>query len=243
MFAKAYKAKIHRAFTKEKKQFYKHFKETTGKSLAFGLSYSQFAYRFKNDFEAEFGKKYSKVAYHMLVSRDSSEFYEKLYKPHFTENYLDKYLLSRADFEGDKNAKLGDSAIKHLYVPPFAITISLLTGILNFISVLGFLVFMLLKLNVSSNRVFFAKSIFKLTLLAAFYFYPYYEVSELHILQKYQALEKLQADEETASYVKVLEWVMVYEKITYETLYPPLKTFKYLFETAEPYVKGEAKTI
>lgn len=239
-FAKAYKSKINRAFVKEKKQFYKQLKKTTGKNLSFGLSYSQFAYRFKNDFEAEFGKKYSKVAYQMLINRDSSEFYEKLYKPHFTENYLDKYLLSRADFEEDKNAKIGDGAIKHLYVPPFAITISLLTGILNFISVVGFLVFMFLKLHVSSTRVFFAKSIFKLTLLAAFYFYPYYEVSELHILQKYQALEKLQADEETAPYVKVLEWVMVYEKITYETLYPPLKTFKYLFETSENHDFREA---
>jgi len=231
-FAKAYKNKIHRAFKKEKKQFYSQLKEKTGKSLPFGLSYSKFAYRFKNDFKAEFGDKYSKVAYHMLVSRDSSEFYAKLYKPYFTENNLDKYLLSRADFEGDKNAKLGDSAIKHLYVPPFAIAISLLTGILNFISVVGFLVFMFLKLNVSSSKEFFIKSAFKLVLLSGFYFYPYYEVSNLHILQKYKALEKLQENETAAPYIKVLEWIMVYEKMTYQTLYPPIKTFRYLVETA-----------
>jgi len=231
-FAKAYKNKIHRAFKKEKKQFYAQLKETTGRSLPFGLSYSQFAYRFKNDFQAEFGDKYSKVAYHMLVNRDSSEFYEKLYKPYFTENNLDKYLLSRADFEGDNNAKLGDSAIKHLYVPPFAIAISLLTGILNFISVVAFLVFMFLKLNVSSSKEFFLKSAFKLVLLAAFYFYPYYEVNNLHILQKYKALEKLQENETAAPYIKVLEWIMVYEKVTYQTLYPPIKTFRYLVETA-----------
>jgi len=231
-FAKAYKNKIYRAFKKEKKQFYAQLKETTGKSLPFGLSYSQFAYRFKNDFQAEFGDKYSKVAYHMLVNRDSSEFYEKLYKPYFTENNLDKYLLSRADFEGDKNAKLGDSAIKHLYVPPFAIAISLLTGILNFISVVGFVVFMFLKLNVSSSKEFFLKSSFKLVLLACFYFYPYYEVSNLHILQKYKALVKLQENETAAPYIKVLEWIMVYEKVTYQTLYPPIKTFKYLVETS-----------
>jgi len=231
-FAKAYKNKIHRAFKKEKKKFYTELKEKTGKSLPFGLKYSQFAYRFKSDFESEFGKKYSKVAYHMLVSRDSSEFYEKLYKPHFTENNLDKYLLSRADFEGDKNAKLGDSAIKHLYVPPFAIAISLLTGILNFISVVGFLVFMFLKLKVSASKEFFIKSTFKLVLLSGFYFYPYYEVSNLHILQKYKALEKLQENETAAPYVKVLEWIMVYEKITYQTLYPPIKDFRYLVETS-----------
>jgi len=227
-FASAYKNKIHRAFKSEKKKFYSQLKETTGKSLPFGLTYRQFAYRFKNDFNAEFGKKYSNVAYKMLLSRDSSKFYEKLYKPYFTHNNLDQYLLSREDFEGDKNALLGDNAIKHLYVPPFAIAISLLTGILNFISVLAFLFFIFFKLDLSSSKEFFTKTAFKLVLLLAFCLYPYYEVNNLNILQKYQALQKLQENETAAPYIKILEWVMVYEKVTYETLYPPIKRFKYL---------------
>jgi len=219
-FARAYKAKINREFTKVKKKFSAELKKETGKYIQFGLNYNQFVYKFKSDFTKEFGKKWGNVLYKMAKAKDTSKFYSKFYKPKYKDEYLRDFLLTKNDFNNDKHKELGDGAIKHLFIPPFAIGMSLIAGILNFVSVVVILIFLVIRLDsLDAKKQFFIKGTVKLIILSLLILYPYYKMQEYNAFEGYIALEKVKESETGAKYLNLLEWIMVYEKFGYENLY------------------------
>ena len=223
-FARAYKSKINKEFKKVTKQFRAQMKQKTGKNIKFGLNYSQFVYYFKSDILKQYGKRDGKVLYTMLRKKDTSEFYSKFYKPKFKEEYLKEYLLDKKDFEKAKYQELGDGAIKHLFIPPFAIIMSLLAGVLNLVSVIVMLIFVIInieKLSLTQQIVF--KNSVKISILAFFLWYPFYKMQDINTLGHYKALEKVKDNKDGARYIKALEWVMIYEKINYDSIYGVLK--------------------
>jgi hypothetical protein len=226
-FVRAYKAKINKEFSKVKKQFRAELKKKTGKSIKFGLNYKQFVYSFKSEFTKEHGKKYGTILYNMVKIKDTSEFYSKFYQPKFKKQYLQDYLLSKKDFQTDKHSELGDGAIKHLFIPPFAIGMSLIAGILNFVSVIAMILFLIIKIDkLTVPQQFTLKSVVKLTILTLLIWYPFYKMKELDALSQYKALEIVKENEDGERYVKVLEWIMIYEKINYEKIYSLMKASK-----------------
>jgi len=223
-FARAYKAKINREFTKVKKKFSAELKKETGKDIPFGLNYNQFVYKFKSDFTKEFGEKWGNVAYKMAKAKDTSSFYSKLYKPKYKDEYLRDFLLTKNDFIGDEHKELGDGAIKHLFIPPFAIGMSLIAGILNFVSVVVILIFLVIRIDgLDFKKQFLIKGTVKLIILSILILYPYYKMQEYNAFEGYTALEKVKESETGSKYLKLLEWIIVYEKFGYENLYKYLK--------------------
>jgi len=223
-FASAYKAKINREFSKVKKKFSAELKQETGKYIQFGLNYNQFVYKFKSDFTKEVGKKWGQVLYTMAKAKDTSKFYSKFYKPKYKDEYLRDFLLTKSDFNGDKHKELGDGSVKHLFIPPFAIGMSLIAGILNFVSVVVILIFLVIRLDrLDSKRQFLIKGTVKLIILSTLILYPYYKMQEYNALEGYTALEKVKESETGAKYLNILEWIMVYEKFGYENLYKYLR--------------------
>ena len=104
--------------------------------------------------------------YESYCKEDTSEFYSKFYKPKFKDKYVKKYLLSKENFEDTQYQELGDNAIKHLYIPPFAIGMSLIAGILNLVSVIIMILFIIIKLDkLSFVQQIAIKSSLKLLLL------------------------------------------------------------------------------
>lgn len=226
-FARAYKSKINKEFKKVKKQFSSELKKQLGKSIPFGLKYSQFVYRFKTDFIKKYGKKYGTILYKMVQNKDTSKFYSKFYKPKFKNEYLKEYLLTKNDFNSEEHKELGDAAIKHLFIPPFAIGMSLMAGILNFISVVVMLLFLVIKTDSLTPRVQFAlKATIKVTILSLLIWYPFFKIDGKNTLSQYKAIEKVKENPNTRYYVTILEWIMVYEKLNYNTLYPIFKSNK-----------------
>jgi len=226
-FARAYRGKINREFIKIKKQFRSEMKKKTGKNIKFGLNYKQFVYYFKADILKEHGKKYGTILYNMLRQKDTSEFYSKFYKPKFKQQYLEEFLLSKKDLERDKYKELGDGAIKHLFIPPFAIVMSLVAGMLNFLSVVVMILFLIIKIDrLATMQQFIVKNSVKLIILVFLIWYPFSKMNDIALVTQYKALEKVKESKQGDAYLSVLEWIMVYEKLNYETLYSLVKRDK-----------------
>ena len=153
---------------------------------------------------------------------------QKQYIKAYKKMIVKKFLLSKKEFNMGENAELGDNAIKNLYIPPFAISMSLIAGILNFVSVIGMLLFLVIKINKYSNTVqFFIKSSVKVLLLALLIAVPYTQMDGSSMLKTYPALKKVKESETGAKYLNLLEWIIVYEKFGYENLYKYLKYLRH----------------
>ena len=212
-FAKAYKVKVNKEFKLAKKRFLKELKAQTGKKMRFGLNYKQFVYYFKSDFTKRYGKKDGIILYNMVKRKDTTNFYETFYKPKIKREHLREYLLSKKDFQTRKYAQKGDNSIKHLYIPPFAIAMSLIAGILNFVSVVSMLLVVMFKIDrFEPITQFILKNIMKLAILSLVVLYPFYEMKNSDILKEYKALEKIKEIEHGQEYLELLKWIIVYEK-------------------------------
>lgn len=212
-FAKAYKRKVHKELKRAKANFLNKIKKETGKRMRFGLNYNQFIYYFKADLNKEYGKKYGAIIYDMLKKRDASDFYTKVYREKVKTNVLKKYMLTKEDFTKEENAKLGDNAIKNLYIPPFAIAMSLIAGILNFVSVVVMILFLVIDISKRSPLQQFAiKMSLKLLLLGFILYYPFIEMKDKDILQDYKALYKITTLPQAKNYITLLKWIMIYEE-------------------------------
>lgn len=71
----------------------------------------------------------------VLESKDLNKFKEYIYLPN-VKNEIEKRMFTKEQFNSDEMAiKLGDDAIRLLYIPPFALAISIIALILNLVSV------------------------------------------------------------------------------------------------------------
>lgn len=212
-FAKAYKSKVNKEFKLAKKKFIKELRKQTAKPLTFGLTYNQFLYYFKYDFTKEYGKKDGMILYNMVKRKDTTNFYETFYKPKIKREHLGEYLLSKKDFQTNRYAQKGDNSIKHLYIPPFAIAMSLIAGVLNFVSVVSMLLVIMFKIDrFEPITQFILKNIMKIAILSLVVLYPFYEMKDSDILKEYKALEKIKEIEHGQEYLELLKWIIVYEK-------------------------------
>jgi hypothetical protein len=223
-FLAAYRAKVNKKFKQTKKKFLSQIKQQTGKDIKLGLNYEQFVTYFKDDLIDEYGKRDGEALFNMIVQRDISNFYSDFYKPRFKDEYLKKYILEKEDFDKPEHKELGDISLKHLFIPPFAIGMSLIAGMLNFVSVIVMILFIVIKLNkFSPIQQFGIKSFVKIVLIATIVFYPFIKSDKVNIESQYSALSKVKKSGNGEFYLNILEWIMVYEKINYKSFYPYVK--------------------
>lgn len=205
-------------FQVQKQKFQKEFQKKTGiKNVKVGLSFEQFASLYKNEILLQYKEqKYGKIMYQMILEGDLTGFYERLYKPMLREKYYDQAFPEEKDFEL-KLAEYGDTAIKMLYIPPFAIFMSLVAGLLNFVSVIVLIMFLVFHKN-SSLSMFFVKSTAKLVIFALLIYLPYNAGQKKDILAPYSVLETFKGST-YGPYIEMLNWLLVVEAVNYNGLY------------------------
>jgi len=222
-FSDAYVDSLDSMFSTKKRNLQRTFASRTGhKNVKFGLSHKQFVGLYKQEI-MQYNKReeFNLSMFNMLKNNDLSDFYGKVFKPSIRERYYDKAFPSVQDFNTHL-ADFGDQAIKMLYIPPFAITVSMIAGMLNFISLLSFIVFLVFyKRDELWIKIF--KPVFKTVVLALMLILPYSYGVNHKILDEYPLLEKFKQTE-FAPYISLMNWLLTVESFNYESLYLPIKS-------------------
>ncbi len=213
-----YMKRVDELFQEKKHKFQKEFENKTGmKNIKIGLSFNEFAALYKKEIMAQYEqKKYSQIMYQMILEGDLTGFYDRLYKPMLREKYYDQAFPEEKDFEY-KLAEFGDTAIKMLYIPPFAIFLSLVAGLLNLVSVIVLMLFLAFHKS-TSIMMFLAKTATKLLIFAMLIYVPYSIGKNRDVLQPYSVLETFEGSIYDP-YIKTLNWLLVVESINYNTIY------------------------
>lgn len=157
----------------------------------------------------EFNLKENKLDDFIFVLNSNNKensFKNKIYFDIIKENnLLDKYLFNEKDFETNELAKeYGVKAIKLLYIPIFALSISLISLLLNIVSILSIIISKGLNFN------FYKKLIFNLILISILISLPF--INNININEK--LLNKLD-DDNYYFYFKFLEFIAYYEKLLF----------------------------
>ena len=205
-------------FQLRKQKLQKEFAKKTGiRHVKLGLTFEQFASQYKKEIMLQYKeKKYGKIMFQMILEGDLTGFYERLYKPMLRANYYDQAFPEESDFEV-KLAEYGDTAIKMLYLPPFAIFMSLVAGLLNIVSVLVLITFLAFHRDASLN-MFFAKWAVKLLIFGMLIYFPYAAGTKKEVLSPYTVLETFK-DSAYDPYMRTLNWLLIVEAINYNNFY------------------------
>ncbi len=213
-----YMKTVDNLFQEKKRKFQQDFEKRTGmKNIKIGLSFNEFAALYKKEIMLQYEeKKYGRVMYQMILEGDLTGFYERLYKPMLREKYYDQAFPEEEDFEV-KLAEYGDTAIKMLYIPPFAIFMSLVAGLLNIVSVTVLIIFLAFHKD-ASFKMLVAKTGTKLLIFAMLIYLPYSLGKSKDVLQPYTVLDTFKGSVYDP-YIKTLNWLLIVESINYNTFY------------------------
>jgi hypothetical protein len=224
-------------FQTQKRKLQKEFAGKTGiHKVKLGLSFEQFAHQYKKEIMLQYKEaKYGRVMYQMILEGDLTGFYERLYKPMLRAKYYDQAFPEEEDFD-IKLAEYGDTAIKMLYIPPFAIFMSLVAGLLNIVSVIVLMMFLYFHRD-ASLKIFGAKLAAKLIIFSLLVFIPYNIGHSKDILAPYPVLETFKGSAYDP-YMKTLNWLLVVEAINYNGFYSLVMNTG-LFSTVEDDYKAK----
>ena len=213
-----YMKTVDNLFQVKKKKFQKDFEMRTGlKNVKIGLSFDEFAALYKKEVMLQYEeKKYSRTMYQMILEGDLTGFYERLYKPMLREKYYDQAFPEETDFD-IKLADYGDTAIKMLYIPPFAIFMSLVAGLLNIVSVLVLILFVAFYKD-ASMKMLIAKMMVKLLIFAMLIYIPYSMGKNKNVLEPYTVLETFKGSIYDP-YINTLNWLLIVESLNYNGFY------------------------
>jgi len=205
-------------FQVQKKKLQKEFASKTGiKNIRLGLTFEQFASQYKKEIMLQYkDKKYGNIMYQMILEGDLTGFYERLYKPMLRSKYYDQAFPEEEDFD-IKLAEYGDTAIKMLYIPPFAIFMSLVAGLLNIVSVLVLIIFLAFHRD-TSVKMFIAKLAAKLIIFSMLVYIPYSMGAKRDVLATYPVLETFKGSSYDP-YMKTLNWLLIVEAFNYNSFY------------------------
>lgn len=141
------------------------------------------------------------VFLNVIESKDLNNFKEYIYMPQ-TIKEVEKIMFSREQFKTDEKAmKYGDDAIRLLYVPPFALAVSILALLLNIITVVGMILEYLNKFT--SKKILFIKS-FLIVFIVSLPFIVGYNGFDNPLIQNIN-------NEDISTYLNFLNWIGFYE--------------------------------
>jgi len=141
-----------------------------------------------------------------LYSKDLGNFKRFVYLPPIKEK-IEEQRYSKNDFhDGNKAEQDGDDAIKLLYIPPFALAVSIIALLLNILTVLSMILMLFTKYSSLKIRSIQFLSMLLLIIL------PFIFGSNTFINN--EIISQIES-ESIQSYLKFLEWINFYEKINY----------------------------
>ena len=118
---------------------------------------------------------------------------------------IKKQVYSQEDFYIIEEAiKKGDDSIKLLYIPPFALGLSLIALLLNLMTVI---VMITMLLPIYNKKI---EYLVKIALVSIFIFLPYFSSSKIDNVLIEKSLKQSQS---LQRYITFLQWLKYYEKI------------------------------
>ena len=132
------------------------------------------------------------------------------------EKYYDQAFPEEKDFDV-KLADYGDTAIKMLYIPPFAIFMSLVAGLLNIVSVLVLILFVAFYKD-ASVKMLIGKMMVKILIFAMLIYIPYSMGKNKNVLEPYSVLETFKGSIYDP-YINTLNWLLIVESVNYNGFY------------------------
>lgn len=190
------------------KLFYKKLEEKIGKNdLKLNFDWNMFidSNYIKNQITKKLGTNNTediKVVINAIRTKDLGNFKRMVYLPKVVKE-VENMMYKEDDFlDGGKAASAGDDAIKLLYIPPFALSISIIALLLNMITLTG----MLLSF---SKMPKLGVTFIKFVLVVVVVYVPF--------MSKYDGLEnpliKSASTDDLHSYLSFLNWISYYEQI------------------------------
>ena len=209
-FKKYYEIAVNRKINQAPKIFYKKLRKKIGKNdLKLDMDWHGFVhsnyirYKVKLYVDAT-NKKDIQTVLNVIESKDLGNFKKMLYIPKIIKQIEEKYEYTKEDFlDAHKAAKIGDESIKALYIPPFALAVSIIALLLNLVTILG----MSLKATkiVPSKAILVLQVMFIVVIIAT-------PMVTKHDSFNNPMIEKISNDD-IKTYLKFLNWISYYETI------------------------------
>jgi len=140
-----------------------------------------------------------------LLSKDLANFKKMIYLPPIMEKVNSKMYAKNEFKDGGKATQDGDDAIKLLYIPPFALAVSIVALLLNIITVLEMILSSFGKL--STIKIHSIKIGFIIIIILTPFMFSN---------QKFdRGLLKEAKQTHLSSYITFLHWISFYEKLNY----------------------------
>lgn len=220
-FFEAYRNKLQQKHQSVTVEFKNKFKKRLNKNIVVGLNYAQFVSYWKDELIIDYGQKYGNILFSMILNKNTEDYYSKFYVPFYEEKYLKNYILEEKQFEEDEHKQKGDDAIKSLFVIPFAIGMSLLSGLLNLLSVFILILIISSRFIISDDKSFIIINSIKILLYVAIIYYPYKIGKENNVLEPYKILKENNESTFIKYYSETLNWILTCEKFNYKYIYEP----------------------
>jgi hypothetical protein len=210
-FKKYYILSVKKARSGGYSHFYNQLKERIGKNdLKLSYTWHQFinSSYIRNEISKKLhtdDKQEIDAIIKAIESRDFANFKTMVYKPRIVKE-VNKIMYSREDFkDGGKASKIGDDAIKLLYIPPFALLVSIIALLLNIVTVIGMLITL-----VSGKYGNYLSFVVRLSLYVLIVMLPsllgYSAFLDNDLMQKV-------SQSEFSFYVDILNWLSYYEQL------------------------------
>lgn len=194
-------------------KFYKELNKKIGKNdLTLQMGWNEFLSSsflkgiIKDKLDVSKNEDISKIVKVLNSDNKEESFKNNIFIPKLKEdNQINKYLFTKEAFNSDENAiKAGDNAIKLLYVPIFALIVSIISLLLNLISVISIILERLFNLN------FIKKSIINIGLIFVAIVLPL--MSNVSILNN-NIIKTVITNNDLSMYLNFLNWICYYEKL------------------------------
>jgi len=208
-FKKYYQVMVSKKGNRAYEQFYARLKKKIGENdLKLDTNWKDFIY--SNYMYTKIAKKSGlhkkediEAIQNVLFSKDLGKFKKEIYLPKAIKKVEEK-MYTKEDFKRNKEVqKIGDDAIKLLYIPPMALSLSIIALLLNIVTVFGMI---MVILNIKPKIV---ATLLKLLVLVVIVFAPMLS-SKGKIENK--MLSKSMT-EEMQVYIKFLGWISYWEKL------------------------------
>lgn len=233
MFQQAYETSINKTKRDKIEAIKQTFEKEGAVNIHAGMNKTDFIEAFSQKIESEItisDQPSKKRILELIKKGDKDSFYEYVYRPYFKKEVANQYLLQESDFERSDKKALGDGAIKMLFIPPFAIAMSLLAGSLNFVTLIA----LLLTLKVMSKRTkLIAKTSIIVLAMALIIYLPYKKGLDEDILKEQIAIKAKNLEKPWGDYFHALHWIVIAESYNYEYVYMPIKKLFDKFQTVE----------
>jgi len=207
-FKKYYKFAMIKKSNKVEAIFKKELTKQIGKNdFTLGMDWIEYVNSdfIQNKIRSQFGntkEKYFKAIIKSLEAHDLGDFRKLVYLPRVIDE-IEKARYKPEDFlDGAKAEKFGDEAVKLLYIPPFALAVSIMALLLNLVTFIGML---LRYFKVSSLGVNTAK-------VMLFIFIVFLPVVTQHNGFNNTLMKKV-SNPEVQTYLSFLNWISYYEGI------------------------------